>query len=174
MGIHTLASALEREHRQINEGIGSFTSGSHAGDALPLSSAIQALRRHIFLEEEFLFPPLRDGAPGLSTTVLLMLREHGQLWDVLDQLEREIITDRNGKATLALCDRLVAVLSPHHLKEEQSLYAAADHLLTRPAEVRLRGFLSYARLPEGWTCEKAKNRGSRSRAALRSLYQRSC
>lgn len=161
MGIQTLASALEREHRKIDEGIESFTSGSAAWDALSLSGAIQALRRHIYLEEEFLFPSLREGAPALSADVLAMLREHGQLWDVLDRLEREIVTDRNGKTALAFCNQLVVMLSPHHLREEKIIYAQADDLLTKPAEVRLRGFLAYARLPEGWACEKAKNSGSR-------------
>lgn len=173
MGIQTLASALEREHQQIDQGIESFTSRSTAGDALSLSGAIQALRRHIYLEEEFLFPPLREGAPKLSGTVLLMLREHGQLWDVLDQLEREVITDRNGEAALRLCGQLVGQLSPHHLTEEQLLYAQADDLLARPAEVRLRGFLAYARLPEGWACEEAKKPGSRRRTA-RLTRRRNC
>lgn len=173
MGIKTLASALEREHQQIDRGIESFTSGSAAGEPPSLSSAIQALRRHIYLEEEFLFPPLRDGAPGLSATVLLMLREHGQLWDVLDQLEREIITNRNGEKALRLCHQLAGLLSMHHRAEEQTLYAQADDLLTKPAEVRLRGFLAYARLPEGWACEKARNPGSRARTA-RPYYRRNC
>lgn len=173
MGIQTLASALEREHQQIDQGIESFTSGFMIGGPPSLSIAIQALRRHIYLEEEFLFPPLREGAPGLSATVLLMLREHGQLWDVLDQLEREIVTDRNGEKSFTLCRQLSGLLATHHRAEEQILYAQADGLLAKPAEVRLRGFLAYARLPDGWACEKANNPGSRTRAA-RPLYRRNC
>lgn len=174
MGIQTLATALEREHREIDAGMESFTSGSRAGDALSLSGAIQALRRHIYLEEAFLFPPLRESAPTLSGEVLVMLREHGQLWGVLDQLEREIITNRNSKTALRLCSKVLALLSPHHQKEEQVLYAAADDVLGRPAEVRLRAFLHYGRLPEGWACEKAKNPGARGNDAARLLNRRSC
>jgi hemerythrin-like domain-containing protein len=173
MGIQTLASALEREHREIDAGIEAFTSGSRAGDALSLSGAIQALRRHIYLEEEFLFPPLREDAPALSAAVQVMLREHGQMWDVLDPLEREIVTASRGETALTLCRQLVDMLSPHHLKEEEILYAAADDLLTRPAEVRLRGFLAYARLPEGWSCEMAKNSHSHA-SAVRLFNSRDC
>lgn len=173
MGIQTLALALEREHQQIDRGIESFASGSVAGEPPSLSNAIQALRRHIYLEEEFLFPPLREGAPTLSATVLLMLREHGQLWDVLDQLEREVITNRNGERALRLCTQLAGLLSTHHRAEEQTLYAQADGLLAKPAEVRLRGFLAYARLPEGWACAKARNPGSRARGP-RPYYRRNC
>src|SRR5690348_4105838 len=100
MGMQTLAAALEREHREIDAGIECFASGSRHGDALSLSGAIRALRRHIYLEEEFLFPSLREGAQALSAAVPAMLREHGQLWDVLDLLEREIVTASRGETAL--------------------------------------------------------------------------
>ena len=168
-------AALEREHREIDAGIESFTSGSRAGDALSLSGAIQALRRHIYLEEEFLFPSLREGAQPLSAAVPVMLREHGQVWDVLDLLEREIVTASRGETALTLCRQLMGMLSPHHLKEEEVLYAAADELLTRPAEVRLRGFLAYARLPAGWACEMAQQSHSHPHAsAVRLFHSRDC
>ena len=172
MGMQTLAAALEREHREIDAGIESFTSGSRAGDALSLSGAIQALRRHIYLEEEFLFPSLRTGAPApaLAAAVPVMLREHGQMWDVLDLLEREIVTASRGETALTLCRQLMDMLSPHHLKEEEILYAAADDLLTRAAEVRLRGFLAYARLPGGWSSEMAQHSNSHSQASTARLF----
>ena len=173
MGMQTLASALEREHREIDAGIDSFTSGSRAGDALSLSGAIQALRRHIYLEEEFLFPSLRQGPRALSAAVLVMLREHGEMWDVLDLLEREIVTASRGETALTLCRQLVDMLAPHHVKEEEILYAAADDLLTRPAEVRLRGFLAYARLPEGWSCEMAQNSHAHA-STVRLFNTRDC
>ena len=44
-----LAAALEREHREIDEGIAAFTTSP--GDPQPLAHAIRALRRHIYLEE---------------------------------------------------------------------------------------------------------------------------
>jgi hypothetical protein len=69
--------ALEREHREVDEGIEAFADGPPAGqrDRKPLIRAIHALRRHIYLEEVFLSPPLR--AAGLVAPVLVMLREYG-------------------------------------------------------------------------------------------------
>ena len=60
----TLGAALEREHREIDQAIESYISGSTAGEnpAEPSVVAIRALRRHIYLEEAFLFPALRDAA----------------------------------------------------------------------------------------------------------------
>lgn len=51
--IETLATALEREHREIDEGIAEFTATVRGEnpDGEPLLRAILALRRHVYLEE---------------------------------------------------------------------------------------------------------------------------
>ena len=88
MATNTLAAALEHEHREIDEGIETFTSGRANGAAYsrPSTRAIRdALRRHIYLEEEFLFPPLR--VAGMIAPIFVMLREHGEMWKTLDALE---------------------------------------------------------------------------------------
>ena len=51
MHAESLAEELEREHREIDECIRAFTAAP--GDREPLTHAIRALRRHIYLEEEF-------------------------------------------------------------------------------------------------------------------------
>ncbi|HET7045217.1 MAG TPA: hemerythrin domain-containing protein, partial [Gaiellaceae bacterium] len=58
----TLAAALEREHREIDAGIEAFDveSAENGGRVESLTGAISALRRHIYLEEAFLFPALRS------------------------------------------------------------------------------------------------------------------
>ena len=50
-------------------------------DPAPLAGAIAALRRHIYLEEEFLFPPLKTA--GLMIQIFAMLRQHGDLWKAM-------------------------------------------------------------------------------------------
>ena len=51
-------------------------------DTAPVVRAMESLRRHIFLEEQLLFPPLREA--GMIAPVLVMLREHGEIWQSLD------------------------------------------------------------------------------------------
>jgi hemerythrin-like domain-containing protein len=154
MEIETLAAALEREHRDIDEGIAAFTSGAMAENEQSLSRAIHALRRHIYLEEEFLFPLMREKEPALSAPVFVMLREHGQLWQVLDSLEQELNATASGDG-LTLCRRLTVLLLHHNLKEEKILYPRADDLLPESAAVRLREFIASGQLPPGWSCAKA-------------------
>jgi regulator of cell morphogenesis and NO signaling len=150
METESLAAALEREHHEIDAGIAASTASP--GDPQPLIRAIRALRRHIYLEEEFLFPLLGEVEPGLRAPVFVMLREHAQIWAALDALERE---PAPGTA-LVLCRQLTVRLLHHNLKEEKVLYPRADDALPPAAAGRLRAFLGCGELPEGWVCTKAR------------------
>jgi regulator of cell morphogenesis and NO signaling len=145
-----LAATLEREHREIDEGIAAFTASPT--DPQPLARAIRALRRHIYLEEEFLFPLLGEAEPALRAPVFVMLREHAQIWAALDALERE----PPGGTGHALCRQLTSQLLHHNLKEEKVLYPRADDVLPPAAAERLRSFLGSSELPRGWVCVKAR------------------
>lgn len=155
----SLAAALKREHHEIDAGFAAFTSAPW--DPQPLGRAIGALRRHIYLEEEFLFPLLREAEPGLAPPVFVMLREHAQIWGTLDALERELAT---GIGTgLALRKRLAVQCLHHNLKEERILYPRADRALPGAAADRLRAFIGSGKLPEGWVCLlKARSGPARS------------
>ena len=146
MEIESLATALEREHHQIDAGLAAFTAAP--GDRQPLTGAIGALRRHIYLEEEFLFPLLHQAEPGLAAPIFVMLREHAQIWGTLDSLEHEL----DAGTGLALCKRLTVLLLHHNLKEEKTLYPRADDVLPPAAAGRLRAFLGTGELPDGWVC----------------------
>jgi len=146
MGEESPAGALEREHREIDTGVEAFLA---TGDAPALRRAIAALRRHIFLEEEFLFPPLRDA--GLVMPIFVMLREHGEIWDTLAAVEAGLAA---GDAPGA-CRLLLEQLERHNAKEEPIVYPQADAALSRAAGAGLRAFLDAGRMPDGWVCEKA-------------------
>ena len=146
METSSLAAALEREHHEIDAGIAAFAAAPW--DRQPLGRAIGALRRHIYLEEEFLFPLLREAEPGLAAPVFVMLREHAQIWGTLEALERAV----DAGAGLALRKRLTVQLLHHNLKEEKILYPRAEDLLPPAAADRLRVFLGSGELPGGWAC----------------------
>ncbi len=146
----TLAAALEADHHEIDEAIAAFTASP--GDPRSLAPAIRALRRHIYLEEEFLFPLLREAEPALTAPVFVMLREHAQIWATLDALERE-----PGEGSGPVLGKQLAVQLLHHnLKEERVLYPRADEVLDPAAAGRLRAFLDSGEVPEGWVCVRAR------------------
>lgn len=151
-----LAAALTREHRDIDSGIEEFVAGANAGELRrePLCAAMAALRRHIYLEETFLFPPLR--AAGLMMPIMVMLREHGALWDAMDAIETalaEAMPERIG--LLQQCRDLLAMLDQHNSKEEPVIYPRADLDLDEAVHDDLADFLHAGRTPEGWVCEAA-------------------
>lgn len=155
MTTDTLAAALEREHREIDQEIEAYLAGRAAdeGHTEPLIRAITALRRHIFLEEEFLFPPLREA--GLVAPVFVMLREHGEIWDTMDALDTQLGADAADTAISENCEQLLSQLERHNSKEEPILYPRADSVLTAVAGASLRAFLAAGHIPEGWVCAHA-------------------
>ena len=159
MQTSSLAAALEREHQEIDAGIAAYTAAP--SERQPLTRAIDALRRHIYLEEEFLFPLLGEAEPALQAPVLVMLREHAQIWDTLDALERDRDLSSTG-AGPALCKQLATQLLHHNLKEEKILYPRADEALPPAAVHRLRAFLDSGDAPEGWVCRARTRRVSQN------------
>lgn len=154
---NSLAAALEREHREIDAGIEGFVADPASSRAHLLAGAIAALRRHIYLEEEVLFPALRGhGDSGLMAPIFVMLREHAQLWATLEELERALAADGAAPGVLHLCRQLLVQLQHHNLKEERILYPEADRILPPTATARLAEFLESGRLPDGWVCIKAR------------------
>lgn len=149
----SVGGVLEREHRIIDVGITIFAGAEPdevtASQRMALLDAIAMLRRHIYLEEEYLFPPLR--AAGLLGPVMVMLIEHGKMWPVLDELER-LLGDGEFAATAELCRNLLEQLAAHNLKEERILYPQAEDLLTAGDLDELNELLASAEMPSGWSC----------------------
>ena len=149
-----LSAALEREHREIDRGIEAYVAGLDAGrpDPTPLRGSMTALRRHIYLEEEFLFPPLRQS--GLMAPIFVMLREHGELWQTMDRIDAGLETNDSVDE---LCQELLGQLDAHNSKEEPVIYPQADAGLSPHATEQLLDFLEGAHTPDGWVCQGARN-----------------
>ena len=150
----TLSAALEAEHRDIDGGIEEYSSGLSHGrtNPEPLLRAIRGLRRHIYLEEEFLFPPLKA---TLMMPIFVMLREHGELWNAMDALENLLDSDTDIETLNNACRELLAKLDAHNQKEEPIIYPQADVVLDPEESVKLHEFLDSGTMPENWRCEKA-------------------
>jgi len=149
-----LAKALTKEHTDIDAGIEAFLAGRAGGSPTTdgMLAAIAAQRRHIYLEEAILFPPLRQA--GMFAPVMVMLAEHGSMWHVMDELEPLLRAGTADARVAELCQQLVDLLASHNPKEEQILYAQADTALTWPASAQLTEFLASGEMPDGWVCER--------------------
>jgi len=121
----TVAAVLEAEHQWIDERFAKFQQGLEEGraDAGPFEEASAKLHRHIYLEEERLFPHvdlLSNGA------------EANQVLEVFGTLR--------------------GLLEEHNAKEEQIFYPASDRLLTAEELAEVLGQVEDAEAPAGWLC----------------------
>lgn len=150
-----LGAAMEREHHEIDEGIERFSLDELSGEerADSLKRAIDALRRHIFLEEEFLFPPMKA---DLAIPMMVMLREHGEIWRSLEEIEAKLAQGVASEPVLRdACQELLLQLDRHNSKEEPIFYGAADETLSDAQTAVLQDLLRTGEMPEGWVCQQA-------------------
>lgn len=149
----SLSRALEQEHREIDGIIEKCADGSalDADELAGLIRAVAELRRHIYAEEELLFPPLRQA--GLMGPVLVMLREHGQMWPILDRLEQGIADGVEPDVLRTDCRQLFDLLQLHNPKEEQILYPEVDRVVGADASIDAHAFLDTGNVPTDWTCQ---------------------
>lgn len=151
----SVARALVDEHRLIDAAVEGFVAGGGAGETVAaLTEAIAVLRRHIYAEEELVFPRLRD--PALAAPVFVMLREHAQIWSTLDALDRALAGEAPADAAEPLCRQLLVQLQHHNVKEERVLYPQTDDALPAPTAAGVAEFLAVGEVPAGWVCIRAR------------------
>ena len=157
MSQNTLATALEREHREIDGGLEEYLAALAAGNAdpAPLQRSFGGLRRHIYLEEQFLFPPLREA--GLMMPIMVMLREHGELWRMMAAIDTLLARKTDAEAVLGACRDLLALLDKHNAKEEPIIYPRVDAALGTEAVAELSAFIDSGQMPDDWVCEGARS-----------------
>jgi regulator of cell morphogenesis and NO signaling len=163
-GPTSLQEALTHEHHEVDAAIEAFVASLEEGtvDEPGLQRTLTALRRHIYLEEEVVFPPVQRA--GLVMPVLVMLREHGKLWRTMDRLE-SLVADLRGDVpaveparrteVLAACRDLLSQLDGHNAKEEPIVYPHVGSDLSAAEQATLAELLESGTTPDGWTCQRA-------------------
>lgn len=149
------SSVLEADHQRMDAGFDTFISLARAGtvDRGAVLPAIEDMRRHLWVEEEFFFPLLREA--GVHAPVQIALRDHGELWGLLDELERLLALRKPDPELLATVASAIVQISGHHNeKEEQILFATADRFLDPSIHRRISEGLAQDR-PAGWVSEMA-------------------
>ena len=150
-----LSTALKQEHHEIDGEIETFIEKLECGSVQPepLIAALEALRRHIYLEEVFLFPPIREA--GMVMPIFVMMREHGELWRTIDALT-DLLADGKDRWRLGdTCRQLLDQLDQHNSKEEPVIYPHADTDLPPQTSAELTRFIETGRTPDGWVCRQA-------------------
>ncbi|WP_231987846.1 hemerythrin domain-containing protein [Mycobacterium sp. 852002-51152_SCH6134967] len=153
--------ALEHEHREIDRAIEDFVGKLRAGvlETEVLTWALDKLRRHIYLEEVIVFPPIREA--GMVMPIFVMMREHGQLWRTMDTLDGLLVASDTDRIEAA-CGVLLDQLHEHNSKEEPIIYPHIDIDLTAHMRAELTRSVESGRAPGGWVCRHASVVGAMS------------
>ena len=151
----TVGDDLEHDHREIDEQFARFVASLESNDIdrEALAAGAHGLRHHIWVEETLHFPPVR--AAGLLAPVLVMLREHGEIWRLLENLENAVSRDFPREGITRVWQTLEEVLDAHNSKEEQILYPTGDQVLSPEQNDAVRAALADGTMPEGWRCQMA-------------------
>ncbi len=150
----SVGQQLEHDHHRIDDGFARFSESlaGPATDVEAFADAALALRHHIYVEEVHHFPVVR--ASGLMGPILVMLREHGEIWDLLDGVAAAL-DGGDVAAARTIWPQLADVLERHNMKEERIVYPAGDEKLPPETAEKIADELRNGSLPAGWVCEMA-------------------
>ncbi|KUH66443.1 hemerythrin [Mycolicibacterium novocastrense] len=151
--------ALEHEHHEIDRAMEGFLEKLRAGILEPeaLTPALEKLRRHIYLEEVIVFPPIREA--GMVMPIFVMMREHGQIWRAMDTLD-DLLAASDTDRIEAACCMLLDQLHEHNSKEEPIVYPHIDTDLSAHTRAELSRLSETGLVPEGWVCRHARGVGA--------------
>ncbi|MEL9970169.1 MAG: hemerythrin domain-containing protein [Metallosphaera sp.] len=102
-------------------------------------SARKRIKLHIYIEEEILFPELKDA--DLSGWISELMMQHVAIWNLLDQIHVGMLErDKEIETKLVL---LIQLLKAHNSIEEHSIYKEFP-------DIDVIHKLSGAMIPEDW------------------------
>ncbi|HHV20363.1 MAG TPA: hemerythrin domain-containing protein [Propionibacterium sp.] len=150
----TAGKRMAHAHHAIDTQFAAFARAARSDRIakFPLEEAIRRLRHHFWVEEVFIFPPLAHSNPG---PVLVMLREHGVIWDLLDELDQLLQTDDpDPTMALTIFGALRQHFDAHNETEDAVLYPVADELLGNQLSEPVLNALA-TEMPTDWRCQMA-------------------
>lgn len=171
VGVDDPLALLERDHRDVEQMIRDLAAADDAEDQGALVAGIRsALTRHMAIEEELLYPLVREVVGDDERTEAMV--EHDLARSGMDQVEHLI-----GKPGLgAAVDALAAGIAHHVAEEEDDLFprlrtAAADRLVEVAPAVRARhddasGTGDLAALSKSDLLERARKAGISGRSSM--------
>ena len=137
-----LADFFAGEHRACDARWAEVEAASERGDPEAAAEAFrvfeQAMRRHLAMEEEVLFPAFEEASGMRGGPTQVMRMEHEQMRGLLGQMAG-LMASGAHEEVLDQGDTLLMLIQQHNAKEEGVLYPMAEmHLSDRWGEIRDR------------------------------------
>jgi hemerythrin-like domain-containing protein len=100
-----------------------WAAASHAFNAF-----IQAMERHLGIEEQVLFPAFEEETGVLTGPTEMMRMEHDQMRTLFAEM-KDAMKQQNSDDYLGAAETLLIMMQQHNMKEEQILYNMMDQRL---------------------------------------------
>lgn len=137
----TITEALTADHRHgddlFDNAILAAGSGDWAAAAPALERFIAALKRHMQIEEDDLFPAFERVTGNRGGPTAVMRIEHRQMLATLDRLS-DLVRSGQAEALDAVARSFTELMTLHSTKEENILYPMCDRVLDADAELKAR------------------------------------
>ncbi|MCL4342542.1 MAG: hemerythrin domain-containing protein [Candidatus Thermoplasmatota archaeon] len=144
-----IRESLERdhdlEHGKLVEARISMIRGQLDKDSF--LEFVNNIRRHIYIEEEIIFPDLIGLDSNLKGPISGLEMEHASLWMLMDRILEETASGEVRKSPKYL-DEMERILAVHNAVESTNIYPKIK-------DERVPN-LEQAALPEGWICRRLR------------------
>lgn len=143
---------LTEQHRSMELGITGLVDGS--GSRQELTDAVYLLRRHIYIEEAFLFPVIEQDQ-GRAMALAQMRYEHGDMWPHIESAIALLAANADLDDLLPASEAMLRLLHIHDHKEEQAIYSVADRYRANATKPSFAALFQTNDTPDGWRCRYA-------------------
>ncbi|AAT43408.1 hemerythrin domain-containing protein [Picrophilus oshimae] len=137
-------SEMKNDHVIVDEMLSKLLESMENNPDVNLYSEIEkGLKRHIYVEEEVMFPrALKLGVEPARISGLEM--EHASIWMLMDRIDRNINDAHNKK----YINEIISILRAHNKQEEDYVYPAFGN----DDSIKLEEYT----VPENWVCVKLR------------------
>jgi len=111
--------------------------------------AVEALRQHMYVEEEVVFPLVED---DLAAPIADLRDDHGRIWDLVGELKALLLQGAEMSRVQTYTSRLMNLLASHSAKEDLGVYPDLVALLGVERTLALLQEADRAEAPPEWIC----------------------
>ena len=132
-----ICEILPRHHKHCDDLFAAAEEAAQSGDWVVCNAEcgrfVRDIRAHFDAEENLLFPAFESATGMSSGPTQIMRMEHGQMRDLIGQLEVAQAA-KDAETYAGVAETLLIMMQQHNMKEENILYPMCDRALGAQVE----------------------------------------
>ncbi|MBI2290334.1 MAG: hemerythrin domain-containing protein [Betaproteobacteria bacterium] len=146
-----LIQFFQHAHHRVEGYLMDFSEQLKQGrrEAEFIARAAEDLHQHMFIEEELLFPMVKEES---AAAVANLEEEHGRICDLMEELQILLHREADQSAIQTCSTRLMGVLAAHNAVEDLGIYPDLLILLGPARASALLAEAERTEVPRNWAC----------------------